>query len=168
MDRKRPPWPYQPMYAITLHQPWASLIALGIKAVETRSWPAPERLIGQTIAIHAGKKIVKQPGCLVEKEMLVRIGRDWRRAIPSGVVVATATLSGVARVTCINATGRCAVHDLSTEVGCAVGLGQTRIDTWGDFSPGRWLWFLAEVSALPAPVPAIGHQSFWRWQRDGG
>jgi hypothetical protein len=32
-----------------------------------------------------------------------------------------------------------AVHDGSTEVGCAVGLGQTRIDPWGDFSPGRWL-----------------------------
>ena len=168
MDRKRPPWPCQPMYAITLHQPWASLTALGIKAVETRSWPAPERLIGQTIAIHAGKKIVKQPGCLVEKEMLVRIGRDWRRAIPSGGVLATATLAGMARVKHVNPTTGRAVHDGSTEVGCAVGLGQTRIDPWGDFSPGRWLWFLAEVRELPAPVPAIGHPSFWLWQCDGG
>ena len=156
------------MYAITLHQPWASLTALGIKAVETRSWPAPERLIGQTIAIHAGKKIVKQPGCLVEKEMLVRIGRDWRRAIPSGGVLATATLAGMARVKHVNPTTGRAVHDGSTEVGCAVGLGQTRIDPWGDFSPGRWLWFLAEVRELPAPVPAIGHPSFWLWQCDGG
>ena len=156
------------MYAITLHQPWALLIALGIKAVETRSWPAPERLIGQTIAIHAGKKIVKQPGCLVEKEMLVRIGRDWRRAIPSGVVLATATLTGMARVKQVNPTTGHAVHDGSTEVGCAVGLGQTRIDSWGDFSPGRWLWFLADVRALPVPSPTIGHQSFWRWHRDGG
>ncbi len=29
------------MYAITLHQPWVSLIALGIKSVEAQSWPAP-------------------------------------------------------------------------------------------------------------------------------
>ena len=28
------------MYVITLHQPWASLIARGFKTVETRSWPA--------------------------------------------------------------------------------------------------------------------------------
>ena len=41
-------------YAITLHQPWASLIALGLKTVETRSWPAPARLVAQRIAIHAG------------------------------------------------------------------------------------------------------------------
>lgn len=25
----------------TLHQPWATLIAVGMKNVETRSWPAP-------------------------------------------------------------------------------------------------------------------------------
>jgi hypothetical protein len=40
------------MYAITLHQPWATLGALSAEAVETRSWPVPERLIGQTMAIH--------------------------------------------------------------------------------------------------------------------
>ena len=151
------------MYAITLHQPWASLIALGIKTVETRSWPAPERLIGQTVAIHAGKKIVRQPGCLVERELLVRLGGDWRRAISSGVVVATATLAGEARVSCSNPAGGYAVHDPSTEVGCAVGAERTPVDPWGDFSPGRWLWFLTDVRALPDPVPAIGRQSFWRW-----
>ena len=45
----------EPMYAVTLHLPWATLIALGVKSVETRSWPAPARLLGQVIAIHAGK-----------------------------------------------------------------------------------------------------------------
>ena len=53
------------MYAITLHQPWASLIALGIKTVETRSLPAPALLVGQTIVIHAGKQVVKKPGVAV-------------------------------------------------------------------------------------------------------
>lgn len=43
------------MKALTLHQPWASLIALGVKTIETRSWRAPQALIGQRIAIHAGK-----------------------------------------------------------------------------------------------------------------
>lgn len=43
------------MKALTIRQPWASLIALGVKTIETRSWRAPQALIGQTIAIHAGK-----------------------------------------------------------------------------------------------------------------
>lgn len=43
------------MKALTIRQPWATLIALGVKTIETRSWRAPQSLIGQTIAIHAGK-----------------------------------------------------------------------------------------------------------------
>ena len=153
------------MYAITLHQPWASLIALGIKTVETRAWPAPARLVGQTIAIHAGKRVVRKSGVAVENQMRARLGEDWHRAIPAGVVLATAALAGVDYVDL--QTGY-AVHDLSTEVGCAVGLGQTRTDPWGDFSPGRWLWFLADVEVLANPAPAIGHHSFWHWNPHGG
>ena len=130
------------MYAITLHQPWASLIALGIKTVETRSWPAPARLVGQRIAIHAGKRVARQPGCSVAQELRVRLDEDWRSTLPAGAVLATATLAGMARVERVDPTTGYVVHDGRTEAGCAGGLGHTRIDPWGDFSPGRWLWFL--------------------------
>ena len=63
------------MHAIALHQAWASLIALGTKAVETRSWLAPALLVGQTIAIHAGKRVVRKPGVAIENEMRARLGR---------------------------------------------------------------------------------------------
>ena len=43
------------MKALTIWQPWASLIAEGAKTIETRSWSAPASLIGQRIAIHAAK-----------------------------------------------------------------------------------------------------------------
>jgi len=39
--------------AITILQPWASLIACGAKQIETRSWATKYR--GQ-LAIHAGKQ----------------------------------------------------------------------------------------------------------------
>lgn len=44
----------RPIKAITVHQPWASLIVLGIKTIETRSWRLPDSMVGQRIAIHAG------------------------------------------------------------------------------------------------------------------
>ena len=44
------------MRALTLDQPWVQLMAWGLKNIETRSWPAPRILIGQRIAIHAGKR----------------------------------------------------------------------------------------------------------------
>ena len=155
------------MYAITLHQPWASLIALGIKTVETRSWPAPALLVGQTIAIHAGKRLVVRPGDAIERELRARWGEDWRVIISTGAVVATAVLAGMARVKHANLLEGCAVHDPGAEIGCAAGTGRTPIDPWGDFSPGRWLWFLDDVEALPEPVPAVGRQSFWRWVENG-
>ena len=39
------------MKALTLYQPWATLVAIGAKKIETRSWPTKYR---GTIAIHAG------------------------------------------------------------------------------------------------------------------
>jgi hypothetical protein len=30
------------MRVLSLLQPWASLVILGLKKIETRSWPAPE------------------------------------------------------------------------------------------------------------------------------
>ncbi|MDE0344041.1 MAG: ASCH domain-containing protein [Deltaproteobacteria bacterium] len=156
----------EPVYAITLHQPWASLIAMGLKAVETRSWPAPARLVGQRIAVHAGKRLVRQPGECIERKLRAQWGEDWRVNIPTGAVVATAVLAGMAQAAHIDPLTGHAVHDPATEVGCAVGTGRTPIDPWGDFSPGRWLWFLDDVEALLEPVPAVGRQSFWRWVGD--
>ena len=42
-----------PMKAITLRQPWASLVALGVKAIETRSWSTRYR---GPLAIHAAAR----------------------------------------------------------------------------------------------------------------
>ena len=43
------------MKVLTLHQPWASLVALGVKTIETRSWSTKYR---GPLAIHAGAKAV--------------------------------------------------------------------------------------------------------------
>ncbi len=43
------------MKALPLWQPWATLVALGAKRIETRSWPAPRWVLGERIAIHATK-----------------------------------------------------------------------------------------------------------------
>ena len=57
------------------------MISLGIKTVETRSRPAPARLVGRTIAIHAGKRVVRKPGVAVENEMWAHLGEDWHRTM---------------------------------------------------------------------------------------
>ena len=47
------PEPGRPVKAITIWQPWASLVAVGAKTMETRSWPTKYR---GPIAIHAAQR----------------------------------------------------------------------------------------------------------------
>lgn len=43
--------------ALTVWQPWASLVAVGANRYETRSWPAPQTLQpGDLLAIHAAAR----------------------------------------------------------------------------------------------------------------
>lgn len=102
------------MKALTIRQPYATLIALGVKTIETRSWRAPQALIGQTIAIHAGKHRPKDVWCSASADPvfpppLARLydygkcvdpqesndGEWWRYRWdgPLGAIVATATLA---------------------------------------------------------------------------
>ena len=138
---------------LTLHQPWASLVAHGIKKVETRSWPPPHGVIGERIAIHAGRTIVLHPGCETVAAIAAIYGAgQWRRAVPRGAVIATAILAGAQKVSYL-------------QDGIAYGesCGQAiPADPYGDFTPGRWLWLLTDIRAIE-PVPARGHQRLWRW-----
>ncbi len=45
------------MKALSIWQPWASLIMSGHKKIETRSWPAPYSVRGQRIAIASTKTV---------------------------------------------------------------------------------------------------------------
>jgi hypothetical protein len=34
---------------------------------------------------------------------------------------------------------------------------------FGDFTPGRWAWFLSDVRVLPEPISAKGALGLWEW-----
>ena len=88
------------MKAITIWQPWASLIACGAKKYETRSWPTKYR---GPIAIHAA---AKEPRTLPQevREALRRyaehVGQNCLKLgqldeLPRGAIIATAELVNV-------------------------------------------------------------------------
>ena len=37
-------------------------------------------------------------------------------------------------------------------------------DMFGDFSVGRYLWFLKDVVKLDEPIAAVGRQGIWNWE----
>ena len=143
-----PPPLREPLKALTLHQPWASLIALGAKRIETRNWRPPVALIGQRLAIHAGKKIVKLPSGTYEhynQAVMRRLGNDWPDTIPTGAVVAIATIQRARQV----------------RSSCDLPDGDEFL--FGEYGYLRWMWELSNVTVLDPPVPIRGRQGIWNW-----
>lgn len=131
------------MPAMTLWQPWASLVALGLKPYETRDRRPPHRLLGQRIAIHAA---LRRPafGDVTPDihEAMVRATDNltWFDLLPYGAVVCTATLQDVWPG------------------------GAVQADPFGDYGPGRWAWHLIDIHPLRPPVPATGSRLYgWTW-----
>ena len=153
------------MKALTLHQPWASLIAEGPKTVETRSWSAPAWVIGARIAIHAGKhrvRISNEYDQAMYHAMVQTHGSDWQDHLPLGAVVATAKLAG-----CFRVVGWNEDRQLKLE-GAGAGGENIIPDPFGDFLPGRWLWVLEEIERLDPAIPAKGNRMLWNWEQAKG
>lgn len=130
------------MKALTLTQPWATLVALGHKQVETRSWRTQYR---GPIAIHAAK------GFPASARQFAEVERDFGRIpsqLPRGAVVCIIDL----------------VDCRPTE---DVALGVSVLEYYlGDYTPGRWAWLFdpASLRVLENPIPARGALSLWEWQ----
>lgn len=129
------------MRALTITQPWASAIALGIKTVETRSWSTPYR---GALLIHAAKGFPPYAREFAETEHA--IGRLPAR-LPLGAIVAVALLTTVQPA---QVTGPILDPAASIE------------RLYGDFTPGRWGWILRGVRPLREPVPCSGMLGLWR------
>ena len=150
------------MHAITLHQPWATLIALGFKDKETRTWAPPKRLIGHRIAIHAAQR---SPFKLVPADDNGTYSFINVKAMPRGVVVATARLAWAGIVKShYNKDEQAMVSCMTIPVVRRQKVFEhIPIDPYGDYSVGRWVWFLDDVQPLKEPIPAKGKQKFWLW-----
>ena len=149
------------MKTISLWQPYASLIEAGVKTIETRGWAPPRDLMGQRIAIHAAKAI--ETSDMRGRRRHGRIAAvlndpEWEKNVPRGAVVCTAILDHAAQVTGLEQDGKVTV----------AGNRLVAVDEWGDFGPGRWLWFLRDVEPVDPPVPVRGHQGFWNWEYPSG
>ncbi|MHA6484491.1 ASCH domain-containing protein [Paenibacillus sp. strain BS8-2] len=142
------------MKAITIHQPWATLIALGTKKYETRSWSTKHR---GPIAIHAAKHLDLDAFRDERiRSALLEYGYT-SDSLPTGAIIATAVLSD-----CIKSVDTW-TDGYILENGVYVYSPEYE---YGDFTPGRYAWEMREVYELPKAIPAKGQQGLWNW--DGG
>ena len=161
------------MKALTIWQPWASLIIAGAKPYEFRGWKLPASMIGQRIVIHAAaRKIDREEAhvlyrilqhrerddelrlaaaetCLIPERALPVLGRAWmphREPLPMAAGLGTAVL-GEPR--------------LGTEV--ATEFGVPRANDSDRDQHANWAWPLTDIDPWPTPIPMRGAQGFWNW-----
>lgn len=147
------------MRALTVWQPWASLIAVGAKPYEFRSWPAPAWIVGQRIAIHAGVRKPKR-GEIEQLRLICRTGKGRRaglfeaEALP---ILEHPEALWFGAIVCTAVVGE-PIH-ASTGLP-ALGIERNDSDRREHFN---WAWPLTDVARLAPPVPARGAQGFWNW-----
>jgi hypothetical protein len=129
------------MKCVSLIQPWATLVILGAKRYEARSWQTDHR---GPLAVHASRRFPETARALCRiqpyRSVLEPAGYRHSSDLPTGVVLGTVTLTD-----CLP------TREL---------LDRLRDDRdqllHGDYRPGRWAWCLSDPRPLLAPFAYAG------------
>lgn len=132
------------MKAISLWQPWASLVAHGLKRFETRHWTTSYR---GPLAIHAAKR--KPELSVSDRELIqavIDMGYRTLGQLPYGCIVCT-----------------CELVDIYPTHWLIPPPDFTEAErSFGNYAPGRFAWRLDNVQIVDN-IPARGSQGFWEW-----
>lgn len=134
------------MKALTISQPYASLIADGLKFVENRTWETRYR---GPIAIHAGKGTQY----LTRKELA---------EVPHGCILATATLVACVPMSKVLEYGRHHEHKRNV-----IPFTRRRWESVAlhKHTEGPFCWILEDINKLETPVFINGAQGLWEWNQ---
>lgn len=141
------------MKAITMTQPWASLLAAGANRIETRSWATNYR---GPLAIHAALGFPKYAAALCSQspyaEALAAAGYQ-AADLPRGQIIGVGTLVDVLR--CDASTER------TVSLQSKAGVFPPDEVAFGDFSEGRCGFVMAGMQRLATPIPVRGMLGIW-------
>ena len=150
------------MKALTIWQPWASLIMMGAKPWEWRGWPMPNWMRLRPCVIHAGARPVR-PAEIAEliedlhhgdTSLKGDIALPFLRNTARASYPLSAGLGTVIFGTPIPAAEWAAIHDKP-------GLDSDRIDH------SKWAWPVTDIKPFFQPIPCRGAQGFWNWPEAG-
>lgn len=152
------------MKALTIWQPWASLIIIGAKPYEFRKWAAPAWLVGQRLGIHAGARAVKRAEIV---DLLTRLNQPdepWSTGLRPEIAVPW--LEQALRMP--DRLPR--AHMLGTAlVGAAVNAADIASEFGGHINDSdreehaNFAWPLTDVQELVPPRQMMGLQGLWNW-----
>jgi hypothetical protein len=165
---------------ISIMQPFASLIAIGAKGIETRSKDFTGGFRG-TLAIHASKRFPKEYEQLCYTELFysalgINYGNYYpHQYLPLGCIVAVGDLVDVVKIT---DDVIWVYHQMGKHLFPAKTFAQwywndlqsfqqfSRELAFGDYTPGRFMLLLKNVVALEKPIPAKGRLGLWEFEME--
>lgn len=131
------------MKAISLLQPWASLLIMGVKTIETRSWQTAYR---GSLLIHASKG---KKGNVLCKQGVLREHIPDFTALPFGAIIGTATLQDIVPVEMLHLPV------------AAIAARTLEEKAFGDDTRGRYAWLFTNPLPLEAPIYIGGSLGLW-------
>lgn len=154
------------MKALTIWQPWASLIIIGAKPYEFRGHRPPQSMIGEPLVIHAGKRELVMAEVL---ELIERLGdpaEAWttclhkEKALPLlRDVAAGGRLPTSAGLGIVKLGAPKGGWDIAQEWGGHPAL----VNDSDREGHANWGWPMNEVERWAEPIPARGAQGLWNW-----
>lgn len=152
--------------ALTIWQPWATLVAEGYKPYEFRGWAFPASKVGQRIAIHAGARPTRKDE--VRQLLLQLQSLSWRESglargpsieLLTKVLMAPGSLP-LSSVLCTAVLGLPIRDNLLAQ---KLGIPAVHDSDRGEHS--SYGWPLTDIVKLQPFVPARGAQGFWPWRQ---
>lgn len=137
------------MKILTLTEPWATLVGIGAKKIETRSWGVGYR---GTLGIHAAKSFPGYAKDFCRQEPFLSALRkaphfDLSKenfGFSLGYIIAKGRMTGCVKMTADNMPGE-------------------PEKSFGLYIPDRMMWMLESMRLLPAPIQASGKLYLWEF-----
>lgn len=129
------------MKAITIKQPWASLILSGLKDIENRTWSCPKKYLGQRVLIHSAKASAKEGWSALNGMQIKKVSKHKDKLygdnedLPKGAIIGSVEI-----VDCV----------------------QNHPSLWAE--KDVWNWVLANPVMFDEPITGVkGKLSFWEY-----
>src|SRR6476469_5297159 len=151
------------MKALTLTQPWASLIAFGEKKIETRSWSIDKP---QRIGIHAAKGLA-EPVCNEDGLRLWVATPPFSTALGRHGVAVAEQLPRACVIAAVDVIACIRTDQLEEELQGNPALahfkeGEFELE-FGDYGFDRWAWLFDNLEVFDPPIPYRGGRKLWEF-----